>query len=145
MWNENIELPDGLYYVLDIQDYYEYVIKKHDTVAANIPIRIYVNKTKINITFRIKTGYYPEHLMPEIMKLYEATKNKITKGGNGKNVPRLEITEAVLIHINIANNVYQHGLRVLYTFVWSIIRYFNHFCIRLNFLNIMLEIRLKFS
>ena len=28
MWNEELELPDGLYSVSDIQDYFEYIIKK---------------------------------------------------------------------------------------------------------------------
>ena len=28
MWNENFELPDGSYYLSDIQDYFEYIIKK---------------------------------------------------------------------------------------------------------------------
>ena len=43
--------------VSDIQNYFEYIIKKHETVADNSPIKIYVNKTN-RITFRIKTGYY---------------------------------------------------------------------------------------
>ena len=32
-------------------------------------------------------------------------------------MPYLEITEVVLAHCDIANNDYQHDLRVLYTFV----------------------------
>ena len=27
MWNDKFELPDGSYYVLDIQDYFEYILK----------------------------------------------------------------------------------------------------------------------
>ena len=34
------------------------------------------------------------------MKLLGSTKSKITKDEKGKNVPRLEITEIVLIHCN---------------------------------------------
>ena len=34
-WNENFELPDGSYSVLDIQDYFQYIIKKHETVTDN--------------------------------------------------------------------------------------------------------------
>ena len=30
IWNEEFELPDGLYSGLDIQEYFEYIIKKHD-------------------------------------------------------------------------------------------------------------------
>ena len=28
-WNEKFELPDGSYSVSDIQDYFEYIMKKH--------------------------------------------------------------------------------------------------------------------
>ena len=41
------------------------------------------------------------------MKLVGITTSKITKDENGENVPRLEITEVVLIHCNVANNSYQ--------------------------------------
>ena len=40
-------------------------------------IRRYVSKIKNKITFRIKTGYYLELLMPETMNLLKNTKNKI--------------------------------------------------------------------
>ena len=29
-WNEEFELRDGLYYISDIQDYIEYILKKHE-------------------------------------------------------------------------------------------------------------------
>ena len=48
------------------------------------------------------------------MKLLGSTKSKITNDENGQNVPRLEITEIVLVHCNIANNDYQQDSRVLY-------------------------------
>ena len=49
------------------------------------------------------------------MKLVGITTSKVTKD---ENVPRLEITEVVLIHCNVANNSYQQNCtRVLYTFV----------------------------
>ena len=41
MWNEKFELSSGLFSVSDIQDYFEYIIKKHETVPDNPPIRIY--------------------------------------------------------------------------------------------------------
>ena len=41
------------------------------------------------------------------MKLLGSTENNITKDKNGENVPRLEITEAVLVHCNIVDNAYQ--------------------------------------
>ena len=33
--NEKFELPDGSYSVLDIQDYFEYIIKKYEKVTDN--------------------------------------------------------------------------------------------------------------
>ena len=33
-------------------------------------------------------------------------------------MPNLEIVEVVLVHRNIANNEYQHHLRILHTFVY---------------------------
>ena len=116
-WNEEFELPDGSYSVSDIQDYFKYILKKHETVTDNPSIRIYVNKIENRITFKIKTGYYLELLTPETMKLLGSTKSKITKDENGENVPHLEITEVVLVHCNIVNNDYQQDSRVLYTFV----------------------------
>ena len=52
-----------------------------------------------------------------MMKLLESTKSKITRYENGENLPHLERTDVVLVHCNIANNDYQHDLRVLFTFV----------------------------
>ena len=43
----------------------KYIIKKHQTVTDNPPIRIYTNKIENNITFRIKTVYYFQLLAPE--------------------------------------------------------------------------------
>ena len=33
-WNDEFELPDGSYSVSDIQDYFEYILKKHVEVKA---------------------------------------------------------------------------------------------------------------
>ena len=56
-WNETFDLPDGSYSISDIQDYFEFIIKKHETLAENLSIQIYPNKIKNIIVFRIKTGY----------------------------------------------------------------------------------------
>ena len=34
-WNDDFSLPDGSYSVSDVQDYFEYIIKKHGTIAYN--------------------------------------------------------------------------------------------------------------
>ena len=76
-----------------------------------------MNKIENRTTFKIIDGYSFELLTPETMKLLRSSKNKITRGKNGENVPHLEITEVVLVHCNIVNNDYQQDSRVLYTFV----------------------------
>ena len=48
-WNDTFNLPDGSYSISDIQDYFEFIIKKHETLAENPPIQIYSNKTKNRI------------------------------------------------------------------------------------------------
>ena len=73
MWNDKFESLDGSYSVSDIQDYFEYIIKKHDRVTGNSPIRIFENKIENRIIFKIKTGYYLELLTPETMKLFGST------------------------------------------------------------------------
>ena len=42
-WNETFDLPDGLYNILEIQNYIEYIIKKHKTIGETAPILIYAN------------------------------------------------------------------------------------------------------
>ena len=111
------ELSDGSYIVSDIQDYFEYILKKHNESVDNPSIRIYVNKIKNRITFKIKNGYYLVLLTPETMKMLGSTVSKITKDKNGENVPHLEIVELILVHCNLLNNDYQQNSRILYTFV----------------------------
>ena len=119
-WNDKFELPDGSYSVSNIQDYFEYILKKHGENIDNPSVKIYVNKIENRITFKIKNGYSLELLTSETMKLFGSTENKITKDKNGENVPHLEITEVVLAHCNIVNNDYQQDSRDLYTFVPNI-------------------------
>ena len=55
--NDEFDLPDGSYSISDIQDYFEFIIKKHETLAENPPIQIYPNKIKNRIVFKVKTDY----------------------------------------------------------------------------------------
>ena len=86
-WNGTFDLPDGSYSISDIQDYFEFIIKKDDALAENPPIQIYLNKSKNRIVFKVKTGY------------------------------KLESVEVVLVHCNLVNNCYQQASKVLFTFV----------------------------
>ena len=100
-WYEEFELRDGSYSILDIHDYFEYILKKHWKKAVNPSIRIYINKIENRTTFKVKSGYYLELFTPETMKLLGSTKSKITNEKNGKNMRYLEITEVLLIHCNV--------------------------------------------
>ena len=46
-WNETFDLPDGSYNILEIQDYIEYIIKKHETIGENAPILTYTINNRI--------------------------------------------------------------------------------------------------
>ena len=116
-WREEFELPDGSYSVSNIQDYFEYILKKHSESVDNPSNRMYIHRIENRITFKIKNGYYLELLTPETMKFLGSTESKITKDKNGENVPHLEIVEVVLVHCNLVNNDYQQDWRILFTFV----------------------------
>ena len=118
-WSDEFELPDESYSVSDIQDYFDYILKKHSENVDNPSIIIDVSKIENRITFKIENGYYLELLTPETMKLLGSTESKITKDMNGDNVPLLEITELLLVHCNLVNNDYQQDSRILYTLVSS--------------------------
>ena len=117
-WSQKFDLPDGSYSIPAIQDYFEYIIKKHETSADTAPILIYANNVTNRIVFQIKTGYKLELLSKEtIRKLLGSTSNTIDKDKNSANVPRLENVKVVLVHCNLVNNSYQQHSRVLFTFV----------------------------
>ena len=113
-WNETFDLPDGSYNISEIQDYIEYIIKKHETIGENAPILIYANTINNRIVFKIKTGHKLELLSKETMKLLGSTKDIIDAD---ENVPRLENVEVVLVHCNLVNNSYKQHSIVLFTFV----------------------------
>lgn len=49
MESYKFETPDGSFPAYDIQNYFEYIIKNHERVTDNPPIRIYVNKQNIDL------------------------------------------------------------------------------------------------
>ena len=75
-WNDQFDLLGRSYAISDIQDYFEYVIKKHETIADISPGQIYVNKTKNSIVFKIKIGVKLELLSPETKKLLESARKR---------------------------------------------------------------------
>ena len=92
-WNEEFELLDRSYSVSDIQDYFEYILKKQGENTDNQPVRIYVNKTENRIMLKKRQNIVCENFL------------------------HLEISEVVLVHCNIVNNDHQQDSRVLYTFI----------------------------
>ena len=116
-WNDTFDLPDGSYNISEIQDYIEYIIKKHEIIGENAPILNYANTITNRIVFKLKTGYKLEFLSKETMKLLGSTKDTIDADKNSENVLRLENVEVVLVHCNLVNNSCQQASRVLFTFV----------------------------
>ena len=116
-WNKTFDLSDGSYSIPDIQDYFEFIIKKHETLTENPSIQIYPNKIKNRIVFKIKTGYKLESLTLEKLKLLGSTKKVVDEDENGENVPKLESVKVVLVHCNLVKNDYQHASKVLFSFV----------------------------
>ena len=86
-WSETFDLPDSPYTIDDIQIYFEFIIKQHETLTDNPSIKICSNKIKKRNVFKIKNGYKPELLTPETMKLLESTKNVVDKDKNSENLP----------------------------------------------------------
>ena len=59
--------------VSDIQNYFKYIIQKHEAVTVNPPIRIHANKNKSISIFNTKKWYYLELLTSETIKLFGST------------------------------------------------------------------------
>ena len=114
-WKDKSDLSDGSYSIADIKDYFEFIIKKNETLTENPLTQIYPNKIKNRIVFKVKTGYKLELLSPERMKLLGSTKKDADQDKDGY-VQKLESVEAVLVHCNLVNNNYQQASEVLFTF-----------------------------
>ena len=108
-WNDTFDLPDGSCSISDIQDYFEFIIKKHEVLTENPSIQIYPNKIKNRVVSKIKTGYKLELLTLETMRLIGSTKKDVDADKNSENVPKLESVEVVLVHCNLVKNDYQHS------------------------------------
>ena len=116
-WNDEFNFVDGSYSISDIQDYFQCIIKKHETIADNPLVQIYTNEIKNRIVFKIKTGYKLELLSPETTKLLGSTKKDLDQDKDGEDVSKLESIEVVLVHCSLVNNNYQQASEVLFTFV----------------------------
>ena len=79
---------------MNIPDYFEYIIKKHETIAVNPPKQIYLSKIKNRIIFKIKTAYKLDLLSEETKGLLGSTKQDIGENKNSENILKLESVDA---------------------------------------------------
>ena len=115
--DDTFDLPDGSYSIANIQDYFEFIIKKHATLTENPSVQIYPNRIQNRIVFKIKIEYKLELLTPETMKLLGIRKKYVDKDKNWETVPKLESVEVALVHCSLVKNDYQQASKVLFTFV----------------------------
>ena len=116
-WNDMFDVPDGSCSIAALQNYFEYIIKKHETITDVSPVLIYVNKINNRIVFKIKSGYKLELLSKETMKLLGSSTDTIDGDKNSELVPKLESVDLGLVYCNVVNNSYQKASKVLFTFV----------------------------
>ena len=102
-------MPDGSYYVSDIADYIECIIKKHETLTKIPPIYVYINRINNRLEFQT----------PEAKKLFGSTKKLIDKTKMEKYVLSLKEVEVVLIQYKLVDNRYQQKTEV-YTLLHQI-------------------------
>ena len=107
-WNDTFDVSDGFYSIAALQNYFEYIIKKHETIADVSPVLIYVN---------IYNLYKLELLSKETMRLLGSAADTIDGDKNSELVPKLERVDLVLVHCNLVNNSYQQASKVLFTAV----------------------------
>ena len=116
-WNDTFGVPDGSYSIAALQNYFEYIIKKHETITDISPVLIYVNEINNRIVLKIKSGYKLELLSKETMRLLGSSSDTTDGEKNSELVPKLESVDLVLVHCNVVNNSYQQASKVLFTFV----------------------------
>ena len=70
-------------------------------------------KPKTGLFFLNKEGDKLELLSSETVKLLGSTQKVVHEDKDGKDVPKLESVEVVLVHCNLVNNNYQQASKVL--------------------------------
>ena len=86
-------------------------MKKHETLTANLPIHVYINRINNKLVFKIRDEYKLQLQTPETIKWFVSTKTLIGKTKNGENLPSLEVVEVFLVQCNLVNNQYQQSLK----------------------------------
>ena len=94
-WNDTFDVPDSSYLIAALQNYFEYIIKKHETMAEVYPVLIYINEINNRIVFKIKSGYKLELLSKETMRLLGSPTDTINGDKDSELVPKLESVDLV--------------------------------------------------
>ena len=103
-WNDTFDVPDVSYSIDALQNYFEYIIKKHEIITDFSPVLIYVNEINNRIVFKTKSRYKLELLSKQMMKLLGSLTDTIDGDKNSELVPKLESIDLVLVHCNLVNN-----------------------------------------
>ena len=77
-------MHDGSYSISDIEDYFGFIVKKHETLNENPPTQIYPNKIKSRL-------YKIELLSPKTMKLLGRSKKDVDKDKDVEDVTKTRI------------------------------------------------------
>ena len=67
--NDTFDLPDASYSIADIHEYFELIIKKHETLTENPLVQIHRNKIKNRFVFKVKKDCKSKLLTSETTKL----------------------------------------------------------------------------
>ena len=78
-------------------------MKKHETLPANLPIHIYVNRINNKLVIKIKDGYKLE-LKRQHKNKKTTTTTTMEKTKNRENVPSLKVVEVALVQCNLVDN-----------------------------------------
>ena len=81
-WDKEVELPNVSHSISDIQDYFEYILKKHKHWLINHKFKYIPTKFRTELHSKLSQeswAYYLELLTPETMKLRGSTKRRTTK------------------------------------------------------------------
>ena len=95
----------------DIQDFIEYIIKKHETLTETPRVHVHINGINNRLVFKVKDGFKLELQTPEAMKLFGSTQKLTDKTKNGEKVSSLELVEVVLVLCNLVDNHFKKSLK----------------------------------
>ena len=99
--------------------YFEYILKKHETVTDNPSIMIYANEIENrDVWNRDRILSWTVNARNNNIT-WKHERSNMNKHKNGENVLHLEITEVILVHCNIISDNCQQDSIVLYTFAPS--------------------------